>query len=98
MAPSHLSQNSKQLSGRYLSFAEREEIAILYAQERGACEIARQLGIEQRTVKSYIARLMRKTGADNRVKLSISPLSRSLLDEARERGRSLFPSNHVITN
>ncbi|KAF0206248.1 MAG: hypothetical protein FD172_3980 [Methylocystaceae bacterium] len=32
MAPSHLSKNSKPPSGRYLSFAEREEIAILYAQ------------------------------------------------------------------
>src|SRR3974390_2202807 len=35
MAPSHLSKNSMPLSGRYLSFAEREEIAILYAQEQG---------------------------------------------------------------
>jgi DNA-binding NarL/FixJ family response regulator len=50
-------------------------------------EIARQLGIEQRTVKSYIARLMRKTGADNRVKLSVSALSRALLAEAEESGK-----------
>ncbi len=40
-------------------------------------EIASQLGIEQRTVKAYVGRLMRKTGADNRVKLSISALNRS---------------------
>jgi DNA-binding NarL/FixJ family response regulator len=45
-------------------------------------EIARKLGIEQRTVKAYIARLMRKTGADNRVKLSVSAISHSLLAEA----------------
>ena len=32
MAPSHLSKNSKPLSGRYLSFAEREEIVIFYVQ------------------------------------------------------------------
>jgi len=32
------------LSGRYLSFAEREEIALLGAQEYGVREIARQLG------------------------------------------------------
>jgi helix-turn-helix protein len=33
-----------QLSGRYLSFAEREELAILRAQEVGVRETARQLG------------------------------------------------------
>src|SRR6266498_1919723 len=32
------------LSGRYLSFAEREEIAILHAQHMGVRGIARQLG------------------------------------------------------
>lgn len=44
-------------------------------------EIAARLGIEQRTVKAYIGRLMRKTGADNRVKLSVSALSRSMIPE-----------------
>jgi DNA-binding NarL/FixJ family response regulator len=48
-------------------------------------EIARRLGIEQRTVKAYVARLMRKTGSDNRVKLSVSVLNRSLM--AGEIGR-----------
>ena len=31
LAPSHLSRSSQPLSGRYLSFAEREEIALLRA-------------------------------------------------------------------
>ena len=35
MPPSHLSQSAKPLSGRYLSFEEREEIALLRAQGRG---------------------------------------------------------------
>ena len=35
MPPSHLSRSSKPLSGRYLSFAEREEIALLRAQGHG---------------------------------------------------------------
>src|ERR1019366_5885907 len=43
MPPTHLSQSSKPLSGRYLSFAEREEIAILWARGHGVCEIARAL-------------------------------------------------------
>lgn len=34
-------------------------------------EIAETLGIEERTVKAYVASLMRKTGADNRVLLSV---------------------------
>jgi DNA-binding CsgD family transcriptional regulator len=56
-------------------------------------EIARRLGIEQRTVKAYIARLMRKTGADNRVKLSVSAVSHSLLAEASDkRARATRPS------
>lgn len=36
MAPSHLSVSAKPPSDRYLSFAEREEIAILHSQTQGA--------------------------------------------------------------
>jgi DNA-binding NarL/FixJ family response regulator len=50
-------------------------------------EIAGRLGIEQRTVKAYVARLMRKTGSDNRVKLSVSVLNRSLLVPEVELGQ-----------
>jgi hypothetical protein len=32
-------------------------------------------------VKTYVGRLMRKTGADNRIKLSMSALNRSLLPQ-----------------
>ena len=52
-------------------------------------EIANQLGIEERTVKAHVGRLMRKAGADNRIKLSMSALSLSLLPkdaEKRQRG------------
>lgn len=56
MAPSHLSKNSKPPSGRYLSFAEREEIAILHAQELGVCEIARQLGRAASTISRELRR------------------------------------------
>lgn len=38
------------LSGRYLSFAEREEIALLFACGRGVREIARRLGRSPSTV------------------------------------------------
>lgn len=56
-----------------------EQVLKLILMAQSTREIARKLGIEQRTVKAYVARLMRKTGADNRVKLSVSALSRSLL-------------------
>src|SRR6516162_11819708 len=38
------------LSGRYLSFAEREEIAILHAQQLGVREIARRLNRSASTI------------------------------------------------
>ncbi len=63
--------------------AREEQVLRLIQMASSTREIARQLGIKQRTVKAYIARLMRKTGADNRVKLSVSTVSQSLLAEAR---------------
>ena len=44
------------LSGRYLSFAEREEIAILRAQERGVREIARRRGRSPSTISRELRR------------------------------------------
>ncbi|MGH2936380.1 MAG: IS30 family transposase [Gaiellaceae bacterium] len=44
------------LSGRYLSFAEREEIAILYAQRVGVREIARRLSRSASTVSRELRR------------------------------------------
>jgi len=41
-------------------------------------EIARQLGIEERTVKAHVGHLMRKTGAENRIELSMRVLNPSL--------------------
>lgn len=44
------------VSGRYLSFAEREEIAILYAQKLGVREIARGLGRAPSTISRELRR------------------------------------------
>jgi DNA-binding NarL/FixJ family response regulator len=62
-----------------------EQVLELIVKANSTREIASQLGIEQRTVKSYIGRLMRKTGADNRIKLSMSTLGRSLLSQENAR-------------
>jgi DNA-binding NarL/FixJ family response regulator len=47
-------------------------------QARSNREIAHQLGIEERTVKAHVGRLMRKAGADNRIELSMSALHRPM--------------------
>ena len=65
---------------------ERErQVLELITMAQSNRELAEELGIEERTVKMYVARLMRKTGADNRIKLSISALSLSLLGKQNNR-------------
>ena len=44
------------VSGRYLSFAEREEIAILHAQKFGVREIARRVGRDPSTISRELRR------------------------------------------
>jgi len=56
MPPTHFSQSSKAPSGRYLSFAEREEIAILRAQGQGVRAIARQLNRPPCTISRELRR------------------------------------------
>lgn len=56
MAPSHLSRSSEPLSGRYLKFAEREEIALWRAQGVGVREIARCLGRAASTISRELRR------------------------------------------
>jgi DNA-binding NarL/FixJ family response regulator len=57
-------------------------------------EIARQLGIEERTVRSHVGRLMRKTGVGNRVGLSMYALNhRKLLDKSAGRIRQDDPKS-----
>ena len=67
MAPSHLSRSSGLISGRCLTFAEREEIALWRAQDLGVREIARRLGRSgpNREVRrrSTISRELRRNAA-----------------------------------
>ena len=56
LAPSHLSRSSKPLSGRYLLFAEREEITLLRAQGLGVRKVARRLGRSASTVSRELRR------------------------------------------
>ena len=56
MPPSHLAPSLKPLSGRYLSFAEREEIALLRVQGHGVREVARRLGRAASTISRELRR------------------------------------------
>ena len=56
MPPTHLSVSAKPLSRRYLSFEEREEIALLRARDQGVREIARRLGRAPSTISRELRR------------------------------------------
>lgn len=71
---------------------EREQQVLeLILLARSNREIGRELGIEERTVKAHVGRLMRKTGAENRIELSMRALDRSLVP-GMERRRGERPS------
>ncbi len=56
MPPATLAPSSKPSSGRYLSFAEREEMALCRAQGQGVREIARHLGRAASTISRELRR------------------------------------------
>ena len=63
-----------------LVFTERErDVLHLLVSGRSNKEIGAVLGIEERTVKAHVAKLMRKTGVTNRIALSVHALTHSLL-------------------
>jgi DNA-binding NarL/FixJ family response regulator len=67
--------------------ARERQVLDLILLARSNREIAEELGIEERTVKAHVGRLMRKTGAENRIELSIRALNRgSVLAVAAETG------------
>jgi DNA-binding NarL/FixJ family response regulator len=69
--------------GVQLTARERQVLGLILL-ARSNREIANQLGIEERTVKAHVGRLMRKTGADNRIELSMLAINRSLVPESKQ--------------
>ena len=71
--------------GAFQLTARERQVLDLILLARSNREIAEELGIEERTVKAHVGRLMRKTGAENRIELSIRALNRrsaqSLVDQ-----------------
>ena len=68
MPPSMFGLSAKPLSGRYLSFAEREEIALLRVQGYSMQEVARRLG----RVASTISRELRRNAATRKRRPRVS--------------------------
>jgi DNA-binding NarL/FixJ family response regulator len=78
------------LAGVQLTARERQVLDLILL-ARSNREIAAELGIEERTVKAHVGRLMRKTGAENRIELSIRALNRRsaqmmVMDGGEEEG------------
>lgn len=77
-------------AGLQLTARERQVLDLIL-QARSNREIARELGIEERTVKAHVGRLMRKTGAENRIELSIRALNRRAAPTASARSQVVNP-------
>jgi len=63
-----------------VTFTEREkEVLEMLVAGRSNKEIGAALGIEERTVKAHVAKLMRKVGVQNRIALSVHAITHSLV-------------------
>jgi DNA-binding NarL/FixJ family response regulator len=63
-----------------VNFTDREkEVLEMLVAGRSNKEIGSALGIEERTVKAHVAKLMRKVGVQNRIALSVHAITHSLV-------------------
>jgi DNA-binding NarL/FixJ family response regulator len=69
-----------------LTSRERQVLELILT-ARSNREIAHELGIEERTVKAHVGRLMRKAGAENRIELSMRALAGALTPEPSIRSK-----------
>lgn len=77
-------QPNQRTNSLLLTSREREVLELILL-ARSNREIARQLGIEERTVKAHVGRLMRKTGSENRIELSMRALDLQIVSSPDER-------------
>jgi DNA-binding NarL/FixJ family response regulator len=69
-----------------LTDRERQVLDLILT-ARSNREIARELGIEEHTVQAHVGRLLRKTGAENRIDLLMQASHPALLEAAGIRER-----------
>ncbi len=63
-----------------VTFTDREkQVLEMLVAGRSNKEIGAALGIEERTVKAHVAKLMRKVGVQNRIALSVHAITHSLV-------------------
>ena len=74
-----------------LSPRERQVLDLIMT-ARSNREIALELGIEERTVKAYVANLLRKTGSENRVTLSVQAIQGSRREQSRMQSYPILPT------
>ena len=78
-----------------VTFTDREkEVLEMLVAGRSNKEIGAALGIEERTVKAHVAKLMRKVGVQNRIALSVHAITHSLVTAkipvTIRRGKEIF--------
>ncbi len=66
-------------AGRVVFTDREKEVLELLVAGRSNKEIGKALGIEERTVKAHVAKLMRKVGVQNRIALSVHAITHSLV-------------------
>lgn len=73
-------KTSRSAAAPVTQFTAREtEVLKLLVAARSNKEIARNLSIEERTVKAHVAKLMRKVGVENRIALSIYAVTNAIV-------------------
>jgi len=72
----------KPRDGQLISPRQRQVLGFLAVGSSNR-EIAKELGLTERTVKAHVAELLRKIGTPNRIALSVHPLTHTLLAVGR---------------
>ncbi|MGA2963583.1 MAG: response regulator transcription factor [Candidatus Korobacteraceae bacterium] len=70
-------------AGRVIFTDREKEVLELLVVGRSNKEIGAVLGIEERTVKAHVAKLMRKVGVQNRIALSVHAITHSLVTSGK---------------
>jgi DNA-binding NarL/FixJ family response regulator len=78
----------------YLTARERQVLELILL-ARSNREIARRLGIEERTVKAHVGSLMRKTGVDNRIELSMRAMNLALAQQGRTDEKAVLSQSRT---
>jgi len=80
---SNTARNTKTHDGQIISSRQRQVLGLLAVGSSNR-EIAKELGLSERTVKAHVAELLRRIGAPNRIALSVHPVTHTLLSVGKQ--------------